>query len=50
MAYELIDESQYRRVWPVPDQEPVDTTALTPAVRSTWITNDMVRQLQEEGA
>ncbi|QDH92137.1 hypothetical protein PP629_gp32 [Streptomyces phage Dubu] len=49
MAYELIDESQFRRVWPLPDQEPVDVSALTPAVRSSWITDAMVRQLEEEG-
>lgn len=45
MAYELLDESTFRRVRPAPDQEPVDVAALTPSVRSTWITDALVEEL-----
>lgn len=45
MAYEALDETQFSRVWPVPDPEPVDVSALTPAVRSAWITDALIEEL-----
>lgn len=35
------------RVWPVPDEEPVDTAALSPAVRAAWITPDLIADLED---
>lgn len=49
MAYEILDETQFGRVWPLPDAEPIDVAALTPAVRSAWITDALIRQLEVEG-
>ena len=45
MAYELLDEKQFRRVWPMPDTEPVDTAPLTPALRAPWITDELVKEM-----
>lgn len=36
-----------RPVWPVPDPEPVDVSALTPAVRSAWITDALIKELED---
>ncbi|WP_159391146.1 hypothetical protein [Streptomyces viridochromogenes] len=34
-------------VWPAPDAEPVDVTALTSAVRAAWITPDLIADLED---
>lgn len=47
MAYEVLDESTFRRVWPLPDQEPIDVSALTPAVRSPWVTDALIQELND---
>lgn len=36
-----------RPVWPLPDQEPIDVSALTPAVRSSWITDALITDLED---
>ena len=40
----------YRRVYAVPDTEPVETEFLSRSLRADWITDDLVRRLEEEGA
>jgi hypothetical protein len=35
----------FRPVRPLPDQEPVDVSALTPSVRAAWITPDLIEEL-----
>lgn len=36
-----------RPVWPLPDQELVDVACLTPAVRASWITADLIESLED---
>lgn len=47
MKSHLCDPPGVRRVWPVPDQEPVDTSVMTKTVRAYWITDEMVEELEE---
>lgn len=39
------DPPGIRKVWPMPDQEPVEFPAVR-AVRADWITDDMVKDLE----
>ena len=48
MAWESIDESHYRRVWPLPDMEPVDGP-YSAALLSPYVTPEEIRVLMEEG-
>lgn len=41
------DPPNTRQVRALPDDDPVDITYLTPCLRAAWITDDMVRELEE---
>lgn len=44
----LGDPEGHVRVWPLPDQEPVEFP-YSKSVRASWITEELIRQLLEEG-
>lgn len=48
MTRQLCDPPNVRRVFPVPDTEPTDTEILRPYLRAAWITDSLVRELEED--
>lgn len=49
MKRHLCDPPGLRKIYPLPDQEPVDTSYLTRTLRASWITDADVRELEEDG-